>query len=68
MQAERDVYAGFLVEAAQVLGMPALENVALRYRVAGEAWQALLNALLPQNVPLLNDVRECIDRKNRALH
>ena len=63
MQAERDVYADFLVEAAQVLGMPALENVALRYRVAGEAWQALLDALLPQDLPMLNDVRECIDRK-----
>ena len=63
MQAERDVYADFLVEAAQVLGMPALGNVAQRYRVAGEAWQALLDALLPQDLPLLNDVRECIDRK-----
>ena len=63
VQAERDVYADFLVEAAEVLSMPALENVALRYRVAGEAWQALLVALLPEDAPLLKDVRECIDRK-----
>ena len=63
MAAERDVYADFLDEAAAVLGLPALENVALRYRNAGEAWRGLLGALLPEAVPFLKDVRDNIDRK-----
>ena len=63
MAAERDVYAGFLDEAATVLGSPALENVALRYRNAGDAWRGLLDALLPETTPFLSDVRENIDRK-----
>ena len=62
-QAERDVYANFLDEAAQLLGLPALENVALRYRNAGKAWQGLLGALLPDSVPYLKDVRDNINRK-----
>ena len=62
-QAERDVYANFLDEAAQLLGLPALSNVALRYRKAGEAWQGLLGALLPDSAPFLKDVRDNIDRK-----
>ncbi len=64
VQAERDVYADFLHEAAKVLDDPALENVALRYRMAGDAWQGLRNALLPDDVPILKDVREAIDGKN----
>lgn len=63
MDAERDVYADFLDEAVTVLGLPALENVALRYRNAGEAWRGLLGALLPRTVPFLSDVRDNIDRK-----
>jgi len=63
MAAERDVYADFLDEAAAVLGLPALENAALRYRRAGEAWRGLLGALLPEAVPFLSDVRGNIDRK-----
>ena len=64
VQAERDVYADFLDEAAKVLDDPALENVALRYRMAGDAWQGLLKALLPDDVPMLKGVREAIDGKN----
>ena len=63
MQAERDVYADFLDEAAQVLELPALDNVALRYRQAGAAWEALLGALLPDDLPMLRETRACIDRK-----
>ena len=42
VQAERDVYADFLEEAAQALELTALSDVAGMYRVAGEAWQYLL--------------------------
>lgn len=60
MQAERDTYASFLDEAAVVLENPALENVAVRYRVAGKAWQGLLHALLPEDVPMLKQAQELI--------
>ncbi len=63
MKAERDVYADFLDEAATVLSLPELENVAIRYRMAGDKWDALLCALLPDDVPLLKKAREYIDMK-----
>ena len=63
MRAERDVYADFLDEARQILQLGALENVALRYRVAGDAWEGLLCALLPEDVGLLKKAREYIDIK-----
>jgi len=64
MKAERDVYADFLTEASQVLSMPELENVALRYRLAGDKWDGLLCALLPEDVPMLKKTREYIDMKH----
>lgn len=63
MKAERDVYANFLDEAAMILEKPELENVAVRYRLAGDAWDGLLCALLPEDVPLLKKAREYIDIK-----
>lgn len=62
-QAERDVYADFLDEAAQVLDATALSDVAAQYRVAGEAWAALLDSLLPREAPMLGDARDAIDRR-----
>jgi len=66
MKAERDVYADFLDESAKVLQMPELENVAVRYRIAGDAWDGLLCALLPEDVPLLKKVREYIDIRHES--
>jgi len=63
MKAERDVYADFLEEAAQVLQMSELNNVAVRYRIAGDAWEGLLCTLLPEDVPMLKKAREYIDLK-----
>ncbi len=63
VQAERDVYADFLSEAAQVLSLTELENVADLYRVAGAAWEGLHGALLPDGLPMLEDARVAIDRK-----
>lgn len=65
-KAERDVYADFLDEASKLLQMSELENVAVRYRIAGDAWDGLLCALLPEDVPLLKKVREYIDMKHEA--
>ncbi len=63
VQAERDIYADFLDEAAQILEQTALTDAAAQYRAAGEAWAALLDSLLPKQVPMLGDAREAIDRK-----
>ncbi|MCY3796989.1 MAG: DUF4872 domain-containing protein [Chloroflexi bacterium] len=63
VQAERDVYADFLDEAAQVLELTALSDVAARYRIAGEAWQKLLESLLPKDAPMLSEARDAIERK-----
>ena len=61
VQAERDVYADFLDEAAAALGLTALADVAGQYRLAGEAWAGLLDSLLPSDAPMLSDAREAID-------
>ena len=66
MKAERDVYADFLDEATKLLEMPELENVAVRYRIAGDAWDGLLCALLPEDVPMLKKAREYIDIKHES--
>ena len=63
MGAERDVYADFLDEAAQVLELTALTDVAAKYRESAAAWERLLNSLLPVHLPMLGVVRELIDRK-----
>lgn len=62
-QAERDSYSDFLDEAAIILNKPELTNVALRYRIAGKAWDGLMCALLPENIPMLTKAREYIDIK-----
>ncbi len=62
-QAERDVYADFLDEAALVLDNAELKAVAERYRQAGMAWQRLLESLLPLDAPMLGEARQNIDRK-----
>lgn len=63
MGAERDIYADFLDEAAQVLNSSPLSEVAAKYRESAAAWEALLNSLLPADRPMLGVARELIDRK-----
>ena len=63
MGAERDVYADFLDEAAQVLDSSPLLDVAAKYRESAAAWERLLNSLLPADLPMLGVARELIDRK-----
>lgn len=63
MGAERDVYADFLDEAAQVLDSSPLSDVAAKYRESAAAWEGLLNSLLPADLPMLGVARELIDRK-----
>ncbi len=63
IQAERDVYADFLDEAAQVLGDSQLNAAAEAYRAAGVAWEGLYESLLPPAAPMLGEARDAIDRK-----
>ena len=63
VQAERDVYAEFLNEAALVLQNGELRAVSEIYAAAGAAWEALLDSLLPLDAPMLGEARELIDRK-----
>ncbi|MFN8529213.1 MAG: BtrH N-terminal domain-containing protein [Anaerolineae bacterium] len=55
--AGRGRFAEFLSEAAVVLEKPALEGASQAYRDAVPAWQRLTRALLPAEVPLLDEAR-----------
>jgi len=63
--AERDVFADFLDEASLVLGEPALTEVAAGFRRSAVAWNALAQALLPDEVPLLGEARRLMLRRHR---
>lgn len=54
--AERDVYADFLDEASLILDRPALQTAAAEFRRSAVAWEALSQALLPANMPLLGEM------------
>ncbi len=58
LDAERSLYADFLEEANVILNNPALVEVATHFRQSSQAWQALGEALLPDDIPLLKETRE----------
>lgn len=62
-RAERDLYAEFLEEAALVLGNGGLREAADRFRTAGEAWNALGRALLPDEVAPFKETRERFEHR-----
>jgi hypothetical protein len=63
--AERNLFADFLEEAAQILHKPALKAIAPQFRQAGQAWCKVGLALLPDDVPALKQTRELMDKKHR---
>jgi hypothetical protein len=63
--AERDTYANFLDEAALILDKPALKNVAQQFRRSGQEWCILAEMVLPDDVPLLKETRDLMQRKHR---
>ena len=65
LDAERGLYADFLTEASLILNKPKLNDVAQQFRVSGQAWRDLAYALLPDNVPLLQETRELMLDKHR---
>jgi hypothetical protein len=63
--ADRAQYADFLDEAAVLLNKPALTEVGQKFRVSGQAWQALNLALLPDEVEPLRQARELMIQQNQ---
>ena len=55
--AERDVYAGFLEEAALILARPGLREAAAHFRATAAAWDALGRTLLPDEIAPLGEMR-----------
>lgn len=64
-QAERNVYADFLDEAALILGKPALGDVARQFRASAAVWDDLSVSLLPDWSPVLAEARELMLRQHR---
>lgn len=62
---ERGSYAAFLEEASQVLNKPGLNETAPLFRDAGQGWQELGRALLPDDIPPFAALRELILRRKR---
>ena len=56
--AERDLYADFLDEAAEILQKPSLRTAADQFRVSAKAWEELGLLLLPDEVPVWAEARD----------
>ncbi|MBK8431282.1 MAG: hypothetical protein IPL28_08325 [Chloroflexi bacterium] len=50
-------------EAAVILSKPALREAAVQFRHSARAWDALSEALLPEDVPLLHETRTLLLRR-----
>jgi hypothetical protein len=61
--AERGMYADFLDEAAIILHKPGLKQAAGQFRQSEAAWNELADLLLPDDVPLLNEAKILLNRK-----
>jgi len=61
--AERGMYADFLDEAAIILKKPALNEAAAQFRQSESAWSALAEMMLPDDVPLLKEAKNLLNRK-----
>jgi hypothetical protein len=62
--ADRSLYADFLLEAAQILKRPALKEAAEKFRESYQLWLAFAEALLPDDIPLLGESRQLINKKH----
>jgi hypothetical protein len=62
---DRERYADFLDEAAQILKKPKLKLAGEHFRESSAAWRALAEAVLPSDVPLFKEARELSHRKHQ---
>lgn len=67
-QAEREVFADFLEEASLILAKPALKEVATQFRQSGMAWDEFGTAVLPDEFPLLGQMRHILLQQRDLLH
>lgn len=58
----RREYADFLEEAAAILNKPSLSQAAAPFRKAARRWDDLMQTLLPEDIPLLQETRELMER------
>lgn len=63
----RGMYADFLDQAAGVLKKPALKKVADQFRESENLWRAIAHAALPDEIPLLKETREALNRRKTLL-
>ena len=63
--AERDVFATFLDEAAQILDQPVLREAAEHFRASALAWRDLGELLLPDSVPVWAEARNLMLENQR---
>lgn len=63
--AERDVFADFLDEAAQILDCTALREAGKRFRESALAWRDLGNMLLPDSIASWAEARELMLENQR---
>jgi hypothetical protein len=54
----RELYAGFLDDAAEMLSLPALRGVAEQFRLAAHGWESVAAIALPDDVPELARLRD----------
>jgi hypothetical protein len=62
--ADRGLYADFLIEAAQILKKPALQESAGKFRESHKLWLKFADALLPDEVPMLAESKKLIRNKH----
>jgi hypothetical protein len=62
--AERGLYADFLLEAAQILKKPSLNESAEKFRESYRLWLVFADALLPDDVPVLGESKKLIQKKH----
>lgn len=55
--ADRGTYAAFLREAAEILGQPELNEIAMEFLRSGELWKGLAETALPDRVPGVSNLR-----------
>jgi hypothetical protein len=63
--AERELYADFLNEAALILSNPTLNDAATEFRAAARVWKQLPAMLLPDDIQPFAESRQLMLRKHR---
>ena len=62
--AERGLYADFLDEAAEILKKPVIKEAAGLFREGFSLWCEFAEALLPDDLPLLGESKQLLQRKH----